>query len=99
MIRYRLSKLPMLLSIFVLMSSTGLAADPIRIACVGDSITYGAGIKDRENDNYPVQLGRLLGDGYVAARSHHRDRAGAFRLRYRIRTRARQVGYPGPRSC
>ena len=64
MIRYRLSKLPMLLSIFVLMSSTGLSADPIRIACVGDSITYGAGIKDRENDNYPVQLGRLLGDGY-----------------------------------
>lgn len=35
---------------------------PIRVACVGDSITYGAGIEDRQNNHYPVQLGRLLGN-------------------------------------
>src|SRR5688572_13260471 len=34
---------------------------PIRVACVGDSITYGYGIKDRERDSYPAQLGALLG--------------------------------------
>src|ERR1043165_8271897 len=34
---------------------------PIRVACVGDSITYGYGIKDREHDSYPAQLGSLLG--------------------------------------
>jgi lysophospholipase L1-like esterase len=34
---------------------------PIRVACVGDSITYGFGIKDREHDSYPAQLGVLLG--------------------------------------
>ena len=39
-------------------------SDTIRIACVGDSITYGAGIKDRKNMNYPVQLGKLLGPKY-----------------------------------
>jgi len=33
----------------------------IRVACVGDSITYGAGIKDRKQQSYPVQLGRMLG--------------------------------------
>lgn len=39
-------------------------SDAIRIACVGDSITYGAGIKDRKNMNYPVQLGKMLGPKY-----------------------------------
>ena len=37
---------------------------PVRVACVGDSITYGAGIKDRKNDSYPACLGRWLGSGY-----------------------------------
>ena len=35
--------------------------EKIRIACVGDSITYGAGIKDRQNFNYPLVLGKSLG--------------------------------------
>jgi lysophospholipase L1-like esterase len=33
----------------------------IRVACIGDSITYGFGIKDRERNSYPAQLGALLG--------------------------------------
>ncbi len=33
----------------------------IRVACVGDSITYGAGVENREENNYPAALGRLLG--------------------------------------
>jgi dienelactone hydrolase/lysophospholipase L1-like esterase len=36
----------------------------VRVACVGDSITYGARIKDRENKSYPAQLGKLLGSGW-----------------------------------
>jgi acyl-CoA thioesterase-1 len=35
---------------------------PIRVACVGDSITYGYGIADRERNSYPAQLQSLLGD-------------------------------------
>jgi lysophospholipase L1-like esterase len=38
--------------------------DAVRVACVGDSITYGAGIPDREHNSYPAQLQNLLGDGY-----------------------------------
>ena len=38
--------------------------EKIRIACVGDSITYGAGIKDRDNFNYPLVLGNSLGEGF-----------------------------------
>jgi acyl-CoA thioesterase-1 len=33
----------------------------VRVACVGDSITYGAGVENRETNNYPAVLGRLLG--------------------------------------
>lgn len=37
---------------------------PVRVACVGDSITFGYGLRDRQNDSYPAQLGRLLGNGW-----------------------------------
>lgn len=33
----------------------------VRIACVGDSITYGAGIENREQNSYPAKLQKLLG--------------------------------------
>lgn len=36
----------------------------IKVACVGDSITYGHGITDWEKNNYPAVLQELLGDGY-----------------------------------
>jgi lysophospholipase L1-like esterase len=45
--------------------STATAADQIRIACVGDSITFGAGCGDPSKDSYPAVLQRCLGDGYV----------------------------------
>jgi acyl-CoA thioesterase I len=40
------------------------AGKPIRVACVGDSITFGYGIRNREQDSYPAVLGRLLGSGW-----------------------------------
>lgn len=40
----------------------GESGDPIiRIACAGDSITYGAGVEDREKKCYPARLNALLG--------------------------------------
>ena len=36
----------------------------IKIACVGDSITYGYGIKDREANAFPSLLQKMLGDDY-----------------------------------
>ena len=39
----------------------------IKIACVGDSITYGHGVKDWHTNNYPAVLGDLLGDKYHVA--------------------------------
>ncbi len=37
----------------------------VKVACVGNSITYGSGLKDRQKDSYPMVLGRMLGEGYV----------------------------------
>ncbi|HVU06949.1 MAG TPA: GDSL-type esterase/lipase family protein [Verrucomicrobiae bacterium] len=36
----------------------------LRVACVGDSITFGATITNRNRDSYPAQLGKFLGAGY-----------------------------------
>ena len=36
----------------------------IRVACVGDSITFGAGVENRQTNCYPVVLGKLLGARY-----------------------------------
>ena len=41
---------------------TARAAEAIKVACVGDSITQGAGAKSGQS--YPSQLQALLGDGY-----------------------------------
>ena len=37
---------------------------PIRVACIGDSITYGETIPDRPFNCYPFQLGEMLGKSY-----------------------------------
>ena len=36
----------------------------IKVACVGNSITFGAGIQNRDRDSYPSILGQMLGNDY-----------------------------------
>lgn len=40
------------------------AEEIIKVACIGNSITYGAGIDNREKNSYPTQLQYYLGNGY-----------------------------------
>ena len=49
-------------------------ADPLVIACVGDSITYGHGASDRGTKSYPAQLQSLLGDGWKVLNFGHNAR-------------------------
>lgn len=44
---------------------------PIRIACVGDSITEGVGASNKAKTSYPARLQELLGDGYVVGNFGH----------------------------
>lgn len=54
----------MILSLLAFGLGHAAAQAPIRVACVGDSITWGAGTKDPAVSSYPAQLQRLLGTGY-----------------------------------
>lgn len=40
------------------------AQSKFKIACVGNSITYGSGLKDRLTESYPARLQALLGTSY-----------------------------------
>ena len=74
-----------MISVFVLFSISGIYADihtlqegqtgKIRVACVGDSITYGCLVFDHPHNNYPTQLGVLLGQNYVVNNYGYSGRA------------------------
>jgi len=48
----------------LLVSLHPAAAQKVKIACVGNSITYGSGIENRDQFSYPAQLQRWMGDLY-----------------------------------
>ena len=50
---------------FTLFTGPASHAQPILIACVGDSITVGAGIANRKANCYPAQLDRILGPRFA----------------------------------
>jgi lysophospholipase L1-like esterase/pimeloyl-ACP methyl ester carboxylesterase len=58
---------------FLLFTATGFAQPvdqskytaPIKVACIGNSITYGSGINNRPRDSYPAQLQRMMGDRWI----------------------------------
>lgn len=53
-----------LVTIIVLLASTFCFGQKVKVACIGNSITYGAGIVNREKNSYPAQLQVYLGDKY-----------------------------------
>ena len=59
-------KLYKVLTMLIMLCSINLFGQEkkIKVACIGDSVTYGSGIEDRENYSYPTQLQSLLGEGY-----------------------------------
>jgi len=50
--------------LIIVLALWAFASKPLRIACVGDSITFGAAIDERDKNCYPFQLGLLLGNNY-----------------------------------
>ena len=40
------------------------AADKTKVACIGDSITYGYGLADRATESYPAQLQKMLDEKF-----------------------------------
>ena len=57
-----------LLLAFILFFISGLRSQNksfTKIACIGNSITYGAYIQNRIRDSYPAQLSQMLGEEYI----------------------------------
>jgi sialate O-acetylesterase len=42
-----------------------MSPQPVRVACVGNSVTYGVGVEGRDSMAYPAQLQKKLGNGYL----------------------------------
>lgn len=55
-------KISLFFTLLVILTCQAFAQ--IRVACIGNSITYGHGIQDREHDTYPAQLQKILGESY-----------------------------------
>lgn len=50
--------------VFLLSHTLSYSQNKTRIVCVGNSITYGATIENRETNSYPAQLAAMLGERY-----------------------------------
>lgn len=68
----------LLLSAFLTLTTLAYSAQPIKIACVGDSITFGSRIPEPDKLSYPSQLQNLLGENYEV---HNFGRSGATLLK------------------
>lgn len=53
-------------------------AEKVKVACVGNSVTFGFKLPDREHEAYPVRLQEMLGGGYDVRNFGH---SGATLLR------------------
>lgn len=53
-----------LVTFFLVCFNSIYAENPVKIACVGNSITFGATIQNRELNSYPAQLQAYLGEGF-----------------------------------
>ena len=59
-----MKRISIILFALVALSVLPLHAQKTKVACIGNSITFGHGIADREHFHYPAQLQQYLGDGY-----------------------------------
>ncbi len=50
--------------ILALISTRALGQAPLKVACIGNSVTFGAGLKDPSRESYPVVIQQLLGSNY-----------------------------------
>ena len=73
-----------------LLSIGALAQEPIRVACIGNSVTYGYGHQNPAATSYPTRLGEMLGAGYEVRNFGH---SGATLLNRGHRPYTQQQAY------
>jgi sialate O-acetylesterase len=60
-----------LVLLLMVLNFTSFAATPLKVACIGNSVTFGAGLKNPQLDAYPAQLQKLLGSAYQVENFGH----------------------------
>ena len=66
------------------------AQETIRVACIGNSVTYGYGHRNPAATSYPTRLGEMLGEGYHVRNFGH---SGATLLNHGHRPYTQQQAY------
>ena len=66
------------------------AQETIRVACIGNSVTYGYGHRNPAATSYPTRLGEMLGEGYDVRNFGH---SGATLLNHGHRPYTQQQAY------
>lgn len=61
-------KKTLILTLCLFFCAVLFAQKPVKVACVGNSITYGIGVADPDKDSYPARLQQMLGEGYTVGR-------------------------------
>lgn len=74
----RLSRTIFLSLLFCAVGFLSFSQQPLKVACIGNSVTYGYGHKAPKLTSYPSQLQKLLGDNYLVKNFGH---SGATLLR------------------
>lgn len=64
--KYMKTKIILFITIvfFITINLSGQSEKVLKVACIGNSITYGSGIENRIKNSYPAQLGLMLGGKY-----------------------------------
>ena len=60
-----------LLMLLLVLPLLAVAQEKIKVACIGNSVTYGYGHKEPAKTSYPTQLQQLLGEGYEVRNFGH----------------------------
>ena len=59
-----MKKYSLIILMIFLLSSVAFSQDKIKVACIGNSVTYGYGHENPDSTSYPSQLAVMLGDDY-----------------------------------
>ena len=60
-----------ILALLLALPLLATAQEKIKVACIGNSVTYGYGHKEPAKTSYPTQLQQLLGEGYEVRNFGH----------------------------
>ena len=78
------------LLVFCIGVTTLQARQPLRVACIGNSVTYGYGHSNPSVTSYPTRLGEMLGEDYEVRNFGH---SGATLLNHGHRPYTQQQAY------